>query len=199
MYKVNTILSRLFNYIKSVSPFTAHQLTIKYWPTKPYYVWLVIQFLLFQVKPKLVLELGSGRSSHYYAEYAEKENAVLVSVEQNIFYYLKNKVGFNFSFLNPNFLHYVPLSDDWFDISILNKLIKARVVDFIMIDAPGGGNSKGSRNSLAGNNYMSELLSSTKVFVIDDFQREEVYSSFRFVLANHKSRLDAFLISLSTL
>ena len=88
---------------------------IKIWPTKTYEVWMVIQFLLYNTKPKNLLELGSGRSTHYFSEYASKFNCNLFSIEQNKSFIKKNIVGLKYSYLPIKGLYHIPISGDWFN------------------------------------------------------------------------------------
>ena len=145
---------------------------IKVWPTKSYEVWMVIQFLLFTTKPKSLLELGSGRSTHYLSEYASKFNCSLYSVEQNRSFIIKNIVGLKSSFLPVKGLHHIPLSGDWFDTKKLENLLNSTNLDFILVDAPGGVGNHGTRNSKVGNDFLKKICQSCSVIVYDDTHRK---------------------------
>ena len=166
----------------------------KTWPTKSYEVWLFIQFLLYKSKSKTVLELGSGRSTHYFAEYCQKNSGELISIEQNKAYLKKNKKGLKKSYLQINGLYHVPIIGDWFDVNILNEIISNKIIDFVLIDAPGGG-GKGIRNSDVGNDFLKLVTNKATIIVIDDFHRKEVKSSVDSFLLERKVDFIPFLFT----
>ena len=145
---------------------------IKVWPTKSYEVWMVIQFLLFKTKPKNLLEFGSGRSTHYFAEYAYKYNRNFYSIEQNKSFIRKNIVGLKSSYLPVNGLFHVPLSGDWFDTKKLENILDSISLDFILVDAPGGAGNNGTRNSKVGNDFLKKICQSCAVIIIDDTHKK---------------------------
>lgn len=166
----------------------------KTWPTKSYEVWLFIQFLLYKSKSKTILELGSGRSTHYFAEYCQKSSGELISIEQNKVYLNKNKKGLKKSYLQINGLYHVPISGDWFDVNILKEIISNKIIDFVLIDAPGGG-GKGIRNSDVGNDFLKLATNKATIIAVDDFHRKEVKSSVNSFLLERKVDFVPFLFT----
>jgi len=164
------------------------------WPTKSYEIWLFIQFLLFKSRPKVIVELGSGRSTHYFSEYCQKKGSSLLSIEQNKSYLRKNKVGLKSSFIKAEGLYHIPIKEDWFDVEKLNQIIADNRIDFILVDAPGGGGG-GVRNSSIGNAFLKKITRQSSVIVIDDFHRNEVKRSVSVFLSDRKSKYTSFLLS----
>ena len=171
---LKSILLRTYTFFCKILLFRG----IKVWPTKSYEVWLVIQFLLFSTKPKNLLELGSGRSTHYFSEYAYKCNCNLYSIEQNKNFVRKNTIGLKSSYLPINGLYHIPISGDWFDTKKLEKILKSTTLDFILVDAPGGAGNSGTRNSQVGNEFLIKVCQSCSVIVYDDTHRKNVKDAF---------------------
>jgi len=92
--------------------YTGHSMGLISWATKSYEVWLILQNLLYLVKPETLVEFGSGRSTHYLAEYALKNSAKLLSFEQHLYYCLKVNLGLKFSFLPSGLVKYAPIIGD---------------------------------------------------------------------------------------
>jgi len=147
----------------------------KMWPTKGYDIWVFLQILLYKIKPSSLIEFGAGRSTNYLAEYALKNNAEFVSIEQNNNYVKKIKNGLTNSMLSDEFIHRVPIVNKhtWFDTSKLDKIIHFKP-EFVLIDAPGGGLNRGLRNCKSGNAYIKNLISDAKIVIVDDTHREDV-------------------------
>lgn len=138
------------------------------WATKSYEIWLLLQNILFLTKPKRILEYGSGRSTSYLSEYAFKNNAILISIEHNFYYYLKVKIGLNLSFLYPDYLKYVPLQDGWYNIKKLdNYLSDFEDIDFFYLDGPSNIYFE-ERDPEIFYKYMIPKLNNIKVVLIDD-------------------------------
>ena len=152
--------------------------TFNLWPTKDYEIWILLQYILFKEKPKKLVEFGSGRSTHYLAEYNEKFGHEFFSLEENFMFVLKNWIGLKFSYLSNFKLFYVPINNDWFCLRKLSKIKFINNADFVFIDAPGGATNiidKGSRCSANAINFMLENFSNTETIVIDDLQSEETF------------------------
>jgi len=152
--------------------------TFNLWPTKDYEIWLFLQYILFKEKPKKLVEFGSGRSTHYLAEYNQKFGGDFFSLEENFMFVFKNWIGLKFSYLNNFKLFYVPIKNNWFCLKKLSKIKFITNADFVFIDAPGGATNiidKGSRCSKNAINYMLKNFSTTETIVIDDLQCEETF------------------------
>jgi len=169
------------SYGKIINILTLHiprSATLNLWPTKDYEIWLFLQYILFKEKPKKLLEFGSGRSTHYLAEYNQKFGGEFISLEENFMFVLRNWLGLKFSYLSNFRLCYVPIKDNWFSLKKLRKIDFIKHADFLFIDAPGGSTNiidKGSRCSSNAISYMLEKFNSTKTILIDDLQSKEAF------------------------
>ena len=92
------IFFRKFKNILTLHIFTAS--AVKTWPSKSYEVWVLIQFLLLKEKPNKLVEFGSGRSTHYLAEYNQKFNKEFFSIEQNPLFIFRNWLGLKLSYID---------------------------------------------------------------------------------------------------
>ena len=170
--------------------------TFNLWPTKDYEIWLFLQYILFKEKPKKLVEFGSGRSTHYLAEYNQKFGGEFFSLEENFMFVFKNWIGLKFSYLSNFRLFYVPIKNNWFCLRKLSKIKFINNADFVFIDAPGGATNiidKGSRCAANAINYMLKNFSTTKTIVIDDLQCEEI---FIFCQSYLKKRSDLYFLLL---
>lgn len=116
-------------------------LALSSWPTKPYEFWMILQMLLYFSQPRTIVELGSGRSTHYFAEYALKKRAKFLSVEQKKSFFLRNRIGLKLAFLPDNVMSRVPVVGGWYSEKKLQKEMDNRGIDaveFLLIDGPGG-------------------------------------------------------------
>ena len=181
--------------ILTIHVFTAS--SVKTWPTKSYEVWLLIQFLLLKEKPNKVVEFGSGRSTHYFAEYNQKFNKEFFSIEQNPIYILRNWLGLKLSYIDQVKFLYVSIKGDWFDIKKLKKNKHIKNADLLFLDAPGGTINmlnKGSRKSKLGLTFLLDFFPNCKNIIIDDLQSKELISFCKEFLKARKE-LHYFLIS----
>ena len=170
------VLRKIYNFVNRMRYHTG----TKIWPTKSYEIWMFLQTLLYKIKPVSLVEFGSGRSTNYLAEYALKNKAKFASIEQNKNYVKKTKKGLINSMLSDEFVHHVPIVNrySWFDTSKLDRIINFKP-EFILVDAPGGGLNKGSRNSKIGNAYILNLILNAKIVIVDDTHRESVFEASR--------------------
>lgn len=164
------------------------------WPTKSYEVWLFLQFVLYETQPRTVLEIGSGRSTHYFSEYCQKMGADFVSIEENNRYVRQTQIGLVHSFLRPDGMHTAPIRGDWYDTQVVHDATRGRSCDFILVDGPIG-HGQSTRNSSEGNRILRALSADCSVVVFDDFDWTDVQRSAAQVLEGRLDRYSAFLLS----
>ena len=199
--KLKIFINNIFRKFKS--SLTQHIFTasaVKTWPTKSYEVWVFIQFLLLKERPNKLVEFGSGRSTHYLAEYNQKYNKQFFSIEQNPFFIFRNWLGLNLSYVNQVKFLNIPIKGDWFDIKKLKKNSYIKNADLLLLDAPSGSInivSKGSRNSRSGLAFLLEFYPNCKNIIIDDLQSEELIGFCKEFL-NTRRDLHYFLVSYNT-
>src|SRR4051812_1432322 len=108
------------------------------WGTKSFECWTLLLAALRLTEPRTLVELGSGRSTTYLAEYALKHEARLVSVEQSAAFARKLRRGLRWSFVPADVVRHVPLDDDgWYAAGALAAL-GALPCDCLYVDGPTG-------------------------------------------------------------
>lgn len=144
------------------------------WPTKPFEIWLLVFCILKQQNPGSILELGSGRSTNFLAEYAFKKEKLFVSIEQNKHFVRKINSCLREANIPHNYVKHVPIRADWFNEKRFVCETAKIKFDFIFIDAPGGIDFQGNRASTLGLRLMKEVIHDDTLFIIDDTDRPEV-------------------------
>lgn len=143
------------------------------WPTKSYEVWMLLQSLLYLIRPKVLVEFGSGRSTYYLSEYAFKYHATLVSFEQHRFYYHKINKGLELSFLPTGVVKHAPLHRGWYDLNkVLKHLEMIDPIDFFFYDGPATP-SGGDRSAECFFEHIVPRLKNVKLMIVDDIHREK--------------------------
>jgi len=141
--------------------------------TKDYEIWLIIQLMLHLIKPKTLIEFGSGRSTNYLGEYSFKHSADLISFEQYLFYTCKINLGMKLLFLPWGFVKHIPLKNGWYDVSRVKKLLsKVNNIDFLFYDGPARITSE-DRSSAAFYEYVVPKMRAVKMVVVDDVNRDQ--------------------------
>ncbi|MDZ4656177.1 MAG: hypothetical protein SH868_01225 [Bythopirellula sp.] len=174
------------------------------WATKSYEVWLILQTELYLVQPRFMVEFGSGRSTNYLAEYAFKQGARLISIEEHAVYTKKANRVLSDSFLPDNLVHHIPVREDWYDPQQVEILLQpfAGKIDFLFLDGPSNV-GPGERSSQAFAAYLLPKLAGLQLAVVDDVHRPEcdaiarlladTFGMTRHDVAYGKANLIAFL------
>jgi predicted O-methyltransferase YrrM len=142
------------------------------WATSSFEMWLMLLNLLFLIKPKNILEFGAGRSTNYFADYAYKNNIDFISLEHHKYYYLKVKLGMQLSYVDPEYLKFIPLKNGWYNIKKISKLLNDYDnFDFLFIDGPTNIYFK-RRDPDIFYDFLLPKLQNVNVIIIDDTQVE---------------------------
>jgi hypothetical protein len=142
------------------------------WGTKSFEFWTFLMVLLALVRPKSMVELGSGRSTSYLTEYAMKEGIPFASIEQNRFYVVRNKRGLRNSFLSDGYLRYVPTGEDgWYRVEKLNRVVNFPC-ELLFVDGPTEFLAPGSRHTERSLNWLAAASATSKVVIVDDVHRK---------------------------
>jgi predicted O-methyltransferase YrrM len=157
-----------------------------HWGTKSFECWTVLMALLALVRPRTIVELGSGRSTSYLADYAKKADARFASIEQNRFYVRKVRRGMRNSFLDPRYVHYVPLADDgWYDGERLRRAVDFPC-DLLFVDGPVGVDEAlgtGRRNIERALAWLRAAAASSRAIIVDDVHRRSNLELFHLLSA----------------
>jgi hypothetical protein len=169
------------------------------WGTKSFEFWTFLMVLLALVRPKSVVELGSGRSTSYLTEYAMKEGIPFASIEENRFYVARNRLGLRHGFLSDGYLHHVPTGDDgWYRVEELN-----RVVDFpcelLFVDGPTEYFAPGSRTTERSLKWLAAASVTSKVLIVDDVDRRSNLEMFHKLVALSARKLCPLYLSFNVI
>jgi len=145
------------------------------WGTKSFEFWTLLMVILAVVRPRSIVELGSGRSTSYLAEYAMKQDVPYASIEQNRVYARKIRRGLKNSFLDPGYLHHVPIGEDgWYQLDDLSRAIKDPC-EFLFVDGPVGAQEaigRGVRRCERSDKWLAAAAATSKVVIVDDVHRK---------------------------
>lgn len=167
-----------------------------HWGTKSFECWTFLMTLLALVRPRTVVELGSGRSTSYLTEYAMKTGVPFASIEQNRFYAAQIRRGLRNSFLSERYVHHVPLAvDGWYDAARLARVVDF-TCDFLFVDGPVGADEalgRGRRNLERAAAWLCGAAASSRVVVVDDVHRRTNLELFDMLTAAAPERAALYL------
>jgi hypothetical protein len=184
--KPNSIVWRIARLVRRLCITTG----VLQWGTKSFEFWTLLMVILAIVRPKSIVELGSGRSTSYLAEYAMKKGIRYVSIEQNRFYATKIRRGLRNSFLDPCYLHHVPIDQDgWYKMERLKRVVNFPS-ELLYVDGPVGvvdWLGKGVRNCERSQKWLKEAAAMSKVIIVDDVQlRSNLEIFYRLISTSEK-------------
>jgi hypothetical protein len=163
-------------------------LPTRVWGTKGFQFWTFLSLLLRASRSKRLLELGSGRSTLTFAEYALFAEAKFISIETNREWYHRTFLELHFTNLLTNTLKQASLDNTtgWYVLDQFHSAISAVLpVDCILIDAPNdsSGNSIGMRDTPLAIGELKPVCASADLVLIDDVHRRHVFSTIEPVLS----------------
>ena len=141
------------------------------WGAKDHKFWCLLSSLLINCKPKSILELGSGRSTTFFADYADAEGIEFASIEESPHWYAEIHRDLRFMFLSGKYIKHVPLdhATRWYDREMFENAVEFNRYDLVMIDGPSG---VGMRSSLSNQN-LDLVIRDARMIIIDDTQRDD--------------------------
>lgn len=168
---------------------TSMELPEKIWGTKGFLFWTFLSLLLLGANSKRILELGSGRSTVTFAEYARYRGATFVSLETSLAWYNKARLELHFLGIPSSPVRLVELDGEtgWYRLDQFRSHVQAAAAfDCILIDAPNDDNgvSKGMRNSPVAIAELSECCRHADLVIIDDVHRRHVYETVQPILSD---------------
>jgi hypothetical protein len=157
-------------------------LPTKVWGTKGFQFWTFLSLVLLASHPRRLLELGSGRSTLTFAEYALFAGAEFISIETSREWYHRTFLELHFTNLNTKSLKHVELDPvtGWYVSSQFRAAIKRIIpVECILIDAPNddNGNSTGMRDTWCAIDELRAVCSEAELILVDDVHRQHVFST----------------------
>jgi predicted O-methyltransferase YrrM len=156
------------------------------WGTKSFEFWTLLMVILAVERPKSIVEFGSGRSTSYLAEYAMKQGIPYASIEQNPVYARSVKRGLSNSFLDPRYLHHIPIAEDgWYEAEPLNRVVTA-ACELLFIDGPVGAQEsigKGVRSCERSDRWLAAAAATSTVLIVDDVHRRPNLEMFHALMS----------------
>lgn len=147
---------------------------VQTWGTKSFEFWTLLCVALWLVRPRSIVELGSGRSTQYLADYAMKEGIPFVSVEQARGWARRVRGALAAGLIHGEFVHHVPIAPHgWYDIDRLDALVRVPC-EALYVDGPVGvqeGLGPGSRDGEPARAWLFRAVRSVRLLVIDDVNR----------------------------
>jgi hypothetical protein len=151
----------------------------KLWGAKDNRFWCLLSTLLIKTEPTSILEIGAGRSTTFFSEYAVNRNIPFVSIEQSIDWYREIHRSLRFMFLPGSHIRHIPIDHEsgWYDYNMAFEAIGDTAYDMILIDGPTG---RSGRRNQRGNDILELACRKSRMVIIDDTHRDECLS-----FANH--------------
>lgn len=150
------------------------------WGTKGFEFWTFLSLLLLRAGSQRILELGSGRSTVSFAEYAKFAKAELVSIETSAEWFKKAQHELHFIGLPSDAVKYteVDANSGWYCLEQFRSHVKGHF-DCVLIDAPNNdrGDSRGMRDSVNAISELRELCQGSELVLIDDVHRRHVFET----------------------
>jgi predicted O-methyltransferase YrrM len=150
------------------------------WSTKGIDFWAFLSAVLLKARPDSLLELGSGRSTTFLADYAYRHRKTLVSIEHSDVWHRKALADLKFMDVKGRHVHHVPMAKSgngeraWYDVERTKRLIDGRAFDLVFVDGPVGE----SRRNAAGQAIVAEAARAARIVIVDDVQRPYNQASF---------------------
>ncbi len=150
------------------------------WGTKGFEFWTFLALLLKRAGSKRILELGSGRSTISFAEYAKFAGAELVSIETSAEWFKKSRLDLFFLGLPPDAVKHVEIDADsgWYRLKEFRSNVSGQF-DCVLIDAPNDdrGDSRGKRDSATAISELRKVCRGADLVIIDDVHRRHVFDT----------------------
>lgn len=146
----------------------------KLWGTKDNKFWCLLSSLLIECKPTSILELGSGRSTTFFAEYAAAANIKFVSIEESAMWYAETYRNLQMMFLPGTYVKHVPIdpATAWYHRELIENALDIDAYDLVMIDGPSGRSIRDQR----GNDILDMAMRKARMVIVDDTNREDCHA-----------------------
>lgn len=143
------------------------------WGTKSFEFWTLLMVMLSTIRPKSMVELGGGRSTSYFAEYALKESVPYVSIEESRSFVRLVRRGMKSSFLADAFIHHGPRDrDGWYRQSVIDRLVDFQP-DLLFVDGPIR-----DRTVPRAVSWISGAAKNARLLIVDDVHWRSVHGLF---------------------
>lgn len=175
------------------------------WGTKGFEFWTLLSVLLKAACPRAILEVGCGRSSTFFADYAYAYSATYIGIENDLRWFNKTELDIDLlGFKNRHLVH-VPLEEDgsWYNLDQFTAATRnPGRFDFAFIDGPNekrffasdteiakrfrpeDGNPFGHRDSPNGLAVIKSVTRDCEIMMVDDVHKEHVFGTVDRMLSN---------------
>jgi hypothetical protein len=168
------------------------------WGTKGFEFWTFLSVLLKEVRPRAILELGCGRSSTFFADYAYAYDAIYLGIENDLRWFDKINLDIDLLGFGKRHLIHIELAPDasWYSLEQFKVATSnPGQFDFALIDAPNekrffsspaqiaryfrpkDGNPFGHRDDPAGLSAIKSVLQDCTVMMVDDVHKMHVFET----------------------
>jgi hypothetical protein len=168
------------------------------WGTKGFEFWTLLSVLLKEARPRTVLELGCGRSSTFFADYAHAYGAIYLGIENDLRWFNKTNLDIDLLGFGKRHLVHVELAPDgsWFALERFKAATSnPGQFDFALIDAPNekrffasaaqiarhfrpkDGNPFGHRDDPGGLATIKAVTRDCTVMMVDDVHKVHVFDT----------------------
>lgn len=158
--------------------------------------WLLLQNLLYLLEPKTILELGSGRSTYYFADFVKYRGAAFLSVEQSASFARRMDLGLRLALLPGGLVKRVPVKDGWYCLDKLRGCVDKALpggLEFLFIDGPEGPDglrrTPTPRSAPQFFDFLAPRIAPVKCILVDDVHIPEVLAVSRQLARDHGYRL----------
>jgi len=175
------------------------------WGTKGFEFWTLLSVLLKVARPQAILELGCGRSSTFFADYAHAYDATYVGIENDLRWFNKLQLDIALLGFGKQHLKHAALAPDasWYQLDeFMAATGNPRQFDFAFIDGPNekrfftseadiaerfppeDGNPFGHRDDSGGLEAIRLVTWGCQVMMVDDVHKEHVFLTVDRMLAD---------------
>lgn len=152
--------------------------TPQVWATKGAEFWALLAAILQKTKPESILELGGGRSTTFLADYAFRNQRVMVTFEQSEAWWLKVRSDLRYMGIPDKSVYHLPLDPRsqpfWYDIRQAKKLLPRAVWDLVFVDGP----QRNARRNRTGQRLIAEAATKARLIIVDDVHRDYNHDQF---------------------
>jgi len=181
------------------------KLPFRAWGTKGFQFWTLLSVLLKAARPQAILELGCGRSSTFFADYAYANDATYIGIENDVRWFNKLELDIALLGFGKRHLEHVALAPDgsWYDLDQFRAASgNPGQFDFAFIDGPNerrfftseadiaarfppeDGNPFGHRDDPGGLEAIKSVTRDCNVMIVDDVHKAHVFLTIDRMLAD---------------
>ena len=149
--------------------------------TKPHSIWLAVMAALQVSNARDIIELGSGKSTRFLAEYAKELGASFLSIEQNQQWVDVLSQELELAQLSNFAPVHAPIVTGWYERRVVDSRF-SESTDAWFIDGPLGDD----RRSEIGKSFVKERFPKSNLLIMDDLHRKHLLRFFEELLKERR-------------